>query len=62
MTPAAVSPNDLAFDLAGGKIYITEEGADMVRRANLDGSNVEALLSGAVVEGAEAIGVYVCAP
>jgi DNA-binding beta-propeller fold protein YncE len=64
VTPSGqnAGPSDLALDLAGGKIYISEEGADMVRRANLDGSNVEPLLSGAVVEGAEAIVIYVCAP
>ena len=51
----------MALDLAGGKLYASEEGSSTVRRSNLDGSNVEPLLSGAVVEAAEAIAIYVCA-
>jgi hypothetical protein len=55
------APVDVALDLAGGKLYACEEGSSTVRRSNLDGSNVEPLLSGAVVEAAEAIAIYVCA-
>lgn len=55
------APVDVALDLAGGKLYASEEGSDTVRRADLDGSNVEPLLSGAVVEAPEAIALFICA-
>ena len=55
------APVDVALDLAGGKIYASEEGANAVRRANLDGSGVEPILSGAVVEAPEAIALFICA-
>jgi len=54
-------PSDVALDVAGGKLYVSEEGADSVRRADLDGSNVEPLLNGAVVEAPEAIALFICA-
>jgi hypothetical protein len=54
------APVDVALDLAGGKIYASEEGSSTVRRANLDGSNVEPVLSGAAVEAAEAIALFIC--
>jgi hypothetical protein len=56
------APVDVALDLVGGKIYASEEGSDTVRRANLDGSNPEPIMSGAVVEDPEAIALYICAP
>jgi len=54
------APVDVALDLAGGKIYACEDGSDTVRRANLDGSNPEPLMNGAVVEAPEAIALYIC--
>jgi hypothetical protein len=54
------APVDVALDLAGGKMYASEEGSDTVRRANLDGTNVEPVLSGAAVEAAEAIALFIC--
>jgi len=54
------APVDAALDLGAGKMYVTEEGSDTVRRANLDGTNVEPLMSGAVVEAPEAIALYLC--
>jgi sugar lactone lactonase YvrE len=43
-----VSPIDLALDLAGGKMYWTENGQNncSVRRANLDGSEIETIVTG----------------
>ena len=38
-------PRGLPLDVAGGKIYWTEDGR-MIRRANLDGSNSESLVTG----------------
>jgi hypothetical protein len=55
------APVDVALDLAGGKMYACEESSDTVRRANLDGSDAEPLMNGAVVEAAEAIALFVCA-
>ncbi|MCB0580521.1 MAG: DUF5050 domain-containing protein [Phaeodactylibacter sp.] len=43
--PALETPLDFAVDVANGKIYWTDEGPNEVRRANLDGSNVETLAS-----------------
>ena len=44
--PALTSPDRIALDLAGGKIYWTENGtANRIRRANLDGSDPETVLS-----------------
>ena len=34
------------MDVAGGKMYWTNSGAGKIRRANLDGSNIETLVSG----------------
>ncbi len=36
-------PSDIALDVAGGKIYWTDYVADVVRRSNLDGTDVEDL-------------------
>ena len=33
--------NDIALDVEAGKIYWIEDGGKAIRRANLDGSNVE---------------------
>jgi hypothetical protein len=42
------SPRALAIDSAGGKMYWTDQTADRIQRANLDGSNVETIVSGLV--------------
>ena len=36
-------PNKIAIDVAGGKIYWTDYVVDIVRRSNLDGTNIETL-------------------
>ncbi len=36
----------MAIDLAGGKMYWVDHNAGRIQRANLDGSNVEIILSG----------------
>ncbi|HEX2988368.1 MAG TPA: hypothetical protein VHS06_09375 [Chloroflexota bacterium] len=46
-----VSPVDLALDVAGGKVYWTENGAsypayDVIKRANLDGTGIETIVTG----------------
>ena len=40
------TPSDIAVDADGGKIYWTDTGVDEIRRANLDGSSPETILSG----------------
>ena len=37
---------DLAVDLAGGKAYVIDAGSGTIRRANLDGSATETIVSG----------------
>ena len=37
-------PHGIALDVAGGKMYWTDDSADRIQRANLDGSNVENLI------------------
>ena len=39
------SPTGIALDVAGGKMYWTDRGTDKIQRANLNGSNVEDLLT-----------------
>ncbi len=39
------SPNGIALDVGGGKMYWTDYGTDKIQRANLDGSNVEDLIT-----------------
>ena len=38
-------PTGIALDLARGKMYYADTFRDTIRRANLDGSNVEAFIS-----------------
>jgi hypothetical protein len=38
-------PALLDIDMAGGKIYWTDQGTDNIRRANLNGSNQETLVT-----------------
>ncbi len=53
VTTGLVNPQSIALDVAGGKIYWTDSGTggpngledDKIQRANLDGSNVETLLT-----------------
>ena len=39
-------PGSIALDLDAGKVYWTDDGAGAIRRANLDGSNVETVKDG----------------
>ena len=53
VTTGLVNPQGIALDVAGGKMYWTDSGTggpnaledDKIQRANLDGSNVETLLT-----------------
>jgi hypothetical protein len=49
-TPVVFTPVGIALDVSGGKMYWTEQSvADfMIQRADLDGSNVELLVTGLV--------------
>ncbi len=38
-------PENIALDLAAGKMYWTDSGTDKIQRANLDGSNIEDLVT-----------------
>ena len=38
-------PHGIALDVAGGKMYWTDDSADKIQRANLDGSNIETLIA-----------------
>lgn len=40
------SPQDIALDVAGGKMYWADTGVSGVRRANLDGTSIETLITG----------------
>ena len=47
VTPRGVGiPGGLAVDEGGGQIYWTDAGMGRIQRANLDGTNVEILLTG----------------
>ena len=46
---ANFKPGNIALDLAGGKIYWTDAVARFLRRANLDGTNIENLFDGTFV-------------
>ncbi|MEZ4710632.1 MAG: PQQ-binding-like beta-propeller repeat protein [Caldilineaceae bacterium] len=39
------SPNDIALDVAANKMYWVDSGTDKIQRANLDGSNVQDLIT-----------------
>ncbi len=50
-------PIGIALDVAGGKIYWTHNETDKIQRANLDGNNVEDLVTGLYVPGGIALDV-----
>ena len=41
-----MNPTNIALDVAGGKIYWTEERDHRIQRANLDGTNVQDIITG----------------
>ena len=41
------SPKDIAVDMVGSKLYWAEAG-DRIRRANLNGANIEDIVTGLV--------------
>ncbi|MBA3483776.1 MAG: hypothetical protein H0T51_18385, partial [Pirellulales bacterium] len=45
-SPDQYNPRGMAIDMAGGKMYWVDHNAGRIQRANLDGSNVEIILSG----------------
>jgi len=45
VTTGLFEPNRIALDVAGGKMYWTDNGTDKIQRANLDGSEVEDLVT-----------------
>lgn len=47
-TSSTYTPNHLGVDLAHGKLYWTDSSADRIQRSNLDGSNVQTVISGGV--------------
>jgi hypothetical protein len=57
LVPALNNVGDIELDLAGGKVYWTEgsAGQNAIRRANLDGSNVETLRNIGLAGGIEGI-------
>ncbi|MDE0684777.1 MAG: hypothetical protein OXI63_17805, partial [Candidatus Poribacteria bacterium] len=48
---AGVYPLGIALDVAGGKMYWTEKWPNKIRRANLDGSNIEDIHIGEPLHG-----------
>ncbi len=46
-----VSPYGIVLDVAGGKMYWTEKWPNKIQRANLDGSNIEAIFTGEPLHG-----------
>ena len=46
VTQGLKSPGGLALDVSGGKMYWTNGGTDTIQRANLDGFNIEDLVTG----------------
>ena len=54
-TDANHNPVGIALDPVGGKMYWTDSTSDTIRRANLDGSNVETLVTGQTGVGAIAV-------
>lgn len=45
MTSGLLDPDGLATDAAGGKMYWVDFVTDKVQRADLDGSNVESVVT-----------------
>ena len=41
----STTPTGIALDLGSGKMYWTDRGTDKIQRADLDGSNVEDLVT-----------------
>ena len=48
-SPGLAFPGEIALDVANGKMYWTNPGSDKVQRADLDGSNVEDLVSSGLI-------------
>lgn len=46
MTAGLADPQGIAVDAAGGKLYWTDRRADRIRRAGLDGTGAEDLVTG----------------
>ena len=49
---------DLALDVAGGKMYWTDYSSGTIRRANLDGSNIEDLITGLDLDSPSSLALY----
>ena len=49
---------DLALDVAGGKIYWTDYSSGTIRRTNLDGSNIEDLITGLDLDSPSSLALY----
>ena len=49
MTTGLDMPRGLALDLGAGKMYWIDQGTDKIQRANLDGSDVEDLVTTGLV-------------
>jgi low density lipoprotein receptor-related protein 5/6 len=47
LVPIPLWPWDVALDVDGGKMYFTSDGAEEICRSDLDGSNVEVLITSA---------------
>ena len=45
ITQGLIGPRGIALDVAGGKMYWTDNDTDKIQRANLDGSNVQDLVT-----------------
>ena len=50
MTGGVLNPQGIALDVTGRKMYWTDWGTDTIRRANLDGSGVEDLVTTGLVD------------
>ena len=45
LVTGVADPRGIALDISGGKMYWVDNGADKIQRANLDGSNVEDVIT-----------------
>ena len=45
VTAGLLNPQSIELDVAGGRMYWTDSGTRKIRRANLDGSGVEDLVT-----------------
>ena len=45
VTTGLTAPSGIALDISGGKIYWVDRGTDKIQRSDLDGSNVEDLIT-----------------